>query len=257
MSNELEEKKENALSAEIGSMDAWGPANISAQDMVIPKILPLHYMSEKVKEKKGEYGEFRDTLSNKLFGDLNNSFEVIPFKLEKKWIEFDMVPQKGGGSKREYKGTVPIIDNPTQEGFNDDLPLRDEDGKVERDRVMDFYVLIPEEVANGGATPYVLSFRRTSLKAGKNLATQMFVRNAAANKIPPATVMSIGGIDTENDAGSFVVQTVEPSRPSTDEEMQQAFKWFKIIGQGNHKVDESEFGETQERSADAAEESDF
>lgn len=243
MAKELtKETQTKALSTET-SMDSWGAPSITAQDMVIPKILPLQYMSEKVMNKEGEYGEFRDTLSNQKFGDLTTPFEVIPFMLQKKWIEFEMIPQKGGGSKREFSQIVMIQDNPAVAGFNDDLPLREEDGSKERDRVMDFFVLIPDEVKAGAATPYVLSFRRTSLKAGKNMATQMYVRNAAASKVPPATVMKISGVDTSNDDGSYVVQNCVPSRPSTEEEVAAAFKWFKIIKQNGAKVDEREFGE--------------
>jgi hypothetical protein len=120
---------------------------------------------------------------------------------------------------------------------------------------MDFFVLIPEEIQKGESLPYVLSFRRTSLKAGQKLATQMFIRNAAANKIPPATIVLVSGKDTENDSGTFVVQDIAPSRPSTDQEMAEAFKWFKIVQAGQVKVDEREY--TQETSGSAAQETEF
>ena len=158
---ETNKSKETALAPE---MQGWGQdTNVTSQDIVIPKILPLQYMSEKVKNNEGVYGEFRDTLNNNLFGDLENPFEVVPIAMEKKWIEFDVVTSKSGQRKREFKQVVPIQDNPTLEGYNDELPLVEE--TVERDRIMDFYVLIPSELEEGGAMPYVLSFRRTSLKA--------------------------------------------------------------------------------------------
>ena len=223
---------------------------------MIPKILPQQYMSEKVKNGDAEYGEFRDTLSNEKFGDLETPFEVVPFMLQKKWIEFDMLPQKNGSLKREFKQIIPIQDNPLLPGFNDEIPLRDEDGSVERDRVMDFFVLSPKEIQSGGATPYVLSFKRTSIKAGKKLATQMFVRNPAAGKVPPATVMMVSGKDTSNDDGSFVVVDCVPSRPSTGEEVEAAFKWYKIIRKDGVKVDETEY-QKEEVSREVAREMEF
>lgn len=236
MSKEVVKKEETALSPEAMS---WGQEqHVTSQDIVIPKILPLQFMSEKVKNKEGEYGEFRDTGNNDKFGDLENPFEVIPVAMEKKWIEFDVITSKSGQRKREFKQVVPIQDNPTQPGYNDELPLVD--GDVERDRIMDFYVLIPGQVAEGAALPYVLSFRRTSLKGGKQLATQMFVRNRAAGKPPAGVVMQVSGKSKQNDDGEFVVQEVKTSRSAKNEEISEAFKWFKMILGGKTKVDDSD-----------------
>lgn len=219
---------------------AWGEPTMSARDMVIPKILPLNYMSEKVKLKQGEYGEMRDTLSNTKFGDLKSPFQFIPVLLQKKWIEYDMIPSKSGPPKREFKQTVVIQDNPTKAGYNDDFELRSKDGSVERDRIMDFFVLIPSEVEAGQSFPYVLSFRRTSLKGGQKLATQMYVRNANAGKVPAATVCELSAVSRENDKGEFVILDVNPKREATAAEIQAAFTWMKRIRNEPVKVDESD-----------------
>ncbi len=244
MKKELETKKSGELAA--SDTESWGQSPIvTAQDIVIPKILPLQHMSEKVTQGKGKYGEFRDTLSNNLFGDLAQPVEFVPFHVEKKWLEFEMIPKKGGAPKREYRGTVKIQDNPTQPGYNDELPLREEG--LERDRCMDFYVVVPSEVAAGEALPYVISFRRTSLKGGKKLMTQMYVRNRAAGKVPAATVMKLVGTDTSNDDGSYIVQDVELGRAATNEEVIAAKYWYDIIKKGGARVDESEFKEEADK----------
>lgn len=242
MGNELQENEQKKELAVASNLDAWGGGQtVTANDIIIPKILPLQYMSEKLKKKQGEYGEFRDTINNHLFGDLKTPFEFIPFYMEKKWIEFDMVPQKAGASKREFKQIVKIQDNPMLPGYNDELPLS-EPG-IERDRIMDFYVLIPSEVKAGEALPYVLSFRRTSLKAGKKLAHQMFIRNRVAKKVPAATVMLLSGNSVQNDQGEFVVQDVSVSRAATPEELVAAKHWFDMVGKGAVKVDDSDLAE--------------
>lgn len=225
--------------------------------MVIPKILPLQFMSEKVKKKEGEYGDFRDTLSNEKFGDLATPFEIIPIVCQKKWLEFNLVPKKGGGFTREYRGAIPIQDNPMAPNYNDELPLKEEG--VERDRVVDCFILIPSEVAAGGELPYVVSFRRTSLKAGQKLLTQMYVKNQAARRVPAATVMLLSGFSKQNDDGEFVVQDVAPKREATMKELEAAFKWFKIItdAKTNVTVDESEFKEPAPMKRDAINETEF
>ena len=255
MSKKIATKQENALSQDLSE---WGETRVTSKDMVIPKILPLQHMSEKVAEKLGEYGDFRDTLSNTKFGDLETPFEVIPFLMQKKWMEFQMVPQKNGGVKREFLQTVLIQDNPLVEGFNDDLPLRDEAEGIERDRVMDFFVLIPGEVESGEALPYVLSFRRTSLKCGQKMATQMYVKNRAANKAPASVVMEMSGKSKSNDDGTFVVQDVAPKRVASDKEIAEALKWYKIIKQGGAKVDDSDLRkEAVEVQANMEDENEF
>lgn len=241
MSKEIKNEDKKAL-AVASNLDAWGGGQVvTAQDIIVPKILPLNYMSDKVKKKQGEYGEFRDTVNNMLFGNLETPFEFVPFYMEKKWVEFDMVPQKSGAPKREFKQIVSIQDNPTKPGYNDELPLSEP--KIERDRIMEFYVLMPGEVKNGLALPYVVSFRRTSLKAGKKLAHQMFVRNRVAKKVPAATAMVLSAASVQNDKGEYVVQDVNLSRAATAEEVIAAKYWYDQIGKGVLKVDEADLKE--------------
>ena len=246
METQIQQKSSNDIVA-AQDIAAWGGQTLTSNDILIGKILPLQFMSEKVKNKQGEYGDFRDTVTNKKFGDLKTPFEFIPFYMEKKWIEFDIITNKAGARKREFKQIIPVIDNPTKPGFNDDLPYVDEGANVERDRVMDFYVLIPEEIKQGDALPYILSFRRTSLKAGKKLAMQMYTRNMQKGCPPPAVTMLLSGESKQNDDGEFVVQDVSSSRQTTAEEMSVAFKWFKVVSAGHAKVDESDYKEEAQR----------
>lgn len=241
MQKNMEKKAEAGSLSPVTDLDAWGGGQtVTARDIIIPKILPQQYMSEKVQNKQSEYGEFRDTVANRKFGDLKTPFEVIPFYMTKTWYEYSIITNKAGARKREFSSVVPIQDNPSRPGYNDDLPYADADGKVERDRVMDFYVLLPDEVAAGTSLPYVLSFRRTSLKAGQKIASQMFMANYRANKVPAAVTMLISGMDKSNDDGSFVVMDAVPKRESTDAEIKECLNWLKMIRSGLTKVDDSD-----------------
>jgi hypothetical protein len=241
MSDELQVKEKQEIAAS-NAMDAWGEQAVTSNDIVIEKILFQQFMSEKVKNKEAEYGELRGTLNNEKYGDLNTPMDFVPISVNKFWIEYDRIVAKNGTVKLDYREIVPIQDNPLQEGYNDNLPRVSADGMTERDRVLEFYVLLPEEVENDCALPYILSFKRTGLRAGKKLMTQMYVKNRAANKVPPATACSLSGVDKENDNGQFIVADVKAARPSTDKEIAEAFKWYKIINQGGVKVDNSDLG---------------
>ena len=235
---------EKSLSTEASNPDNWADQTVTSNDVIIPKILPQQYMSQAVIDRESEYGEFRDTMFLEKFGDIENPFEFIPFYMSKKWIIFDMVPTKGGGNKREFREIVLIDDDPRSSGYNDDLSLSGKDSEgypIERDRCMDFYVLIPSQVESGESFPYILSFRRTSLKAGKKLASQMFLRNKRASKPPAATVCTLHATSTSNDEGTYIVQDVRPSRPSTEEELNEAYYWLQTVKQGQTKEDTSEF----------------
>lgn len=227
---ELQKQETKALTM---SMEEWGTAQkFTANDIVIPKILPLQFMSEKVKNKQGEYGEFRDTLNNDKFGDISTPVEVIPFHVQKKWMEFDVITNKAGAKKREYKRTIAI------DATNDNLPYVDADGLIERDRCVDVYVLIPKHIEEGNSFPYVLSFRRTSLKAGNKVITQI-LRNERMGKPPAAVTMLLSAKTVQNDAGEFVVQDVQTGRVTTLEEMQDCLSWYKLVASGVTRVDES------------------
>jgi len=235
MTQEIKVQAEQKQLANLAS--EWGGGQVvTHNDIVISKILPLNHMSEKVRDGQGKYGEFRDTFSNELFGNLETPFEVIPVAMEKKWLEFDLIAGKSGTKKREFKRVVRIVDIPGPD-FNDNLPYAEEG--IERDRCMDFYVLVPMEVAKGGAIPYVVSFKRTSLRAGKKLATQMFIRNSAAKKSPAAVVCTLSGKSIQNDDGEYVVQDVVPSREATVEEVTQALSWYRKIVAGQTVVQET------------------
>lgn len=242
--NKLANKEQAGALTAATNLEEWGGGQIvTSNDIIIPKILPLNFMSDKVKNGLGKYGEFRDTLSNTLFGNLETPFEIIPFYMEKKWYEFDIISNKAGARKREFARVIPVQDNPAKPGYNDDLKYAEE--KLERDRVMDFYVLIPSEVEKGTSMPYVVSFRRTSLKAGKKLASQMFLANARAGKVPAAVTMSLSGKSVQNDDGQYVVQDIVPARESTDAEIKECLKWLKLIRAGQTKLDDSDVASEQ------------
>jgi hypothetical protein len=117
------------------------------------------------------------------------------------------------------------------------LPYAEEG--LERDRCMDFYVLIPMEVSKGGAIPYVVSFKRTSLKAGKKSATQMFIKNGAAKKNPFCVVCKLSGKSVQNDDGEYVVQDITPYRESTVDEQLAAHEWYKKVRAGHTVISET------------------
>lgn len=208
--------------------------HIGANDLIIPKILPIHHMSEKAKDRNNEAepGEFRDTIENKLIGSLDKPFSFVPIHMTIFWAVYDMT--EGGQGK--FIETFPV------DASNENLKVEDtvNGTKIKRVKTFECYCLLPDELATGSAFPYVLSFRITSSKAGKTLATQMYVRNKMANKMPYEVVCEVSLTEESNDHGDFFVQHVRPLRPATKEEILEAQKWHQMIASGQVKKDDSD-----------------
>lgn len=240
------EEKQMAVKAQAAvalageSASDWGRADVSSQDIIIPRILLMQPMSDKVTEGEAAFGDFRDSLNNELVAKMGEKFEVIPFHMQKIFVVYDVTD----ANDKKYLRQEPIT------AANDNAKYEDEernaDGKLiklQRDRVMNFYVLRPEEIAIGSAIPYIMSFRRSSMQAGKKLATQMFMKNMAAGKAPPATTMTVFAKKESNDKGTFAVVDVAPVRPTSPENIAEAFKWFQMVNAGKAKAHEESYNE--------------
>ncbi len=214
-------------------------SQISARDVTMAKILPLHYMSEKVKDKniEAKAGELRDTVSNELFGDTDHPFEFIPLGLQKWWVETNE-------KTKEFIEKYPVTP------ANENQPL--EEGDIKRVYTMEYFVMVPKKIEEMGThVPYVLSFRITSLKAGKNLATKIWELQMA-KKAPWELVFELSVKEASNDKGDFFVQNVMPKRKSKPEEIAECAKWFHMMSSGevNAKVDDSDLKSGQQEMSD-------
>lgn len=207
---------------------AWGGEEISNEDMVIPKILLMQPMSELVTDGVAKIGEFRDSLNtDRVLGNDKEPVELIIFGTFKTWLEF-----KDGEYLSTKKWTPENAELPRDEIL--------EDGSViSRDKVLNFYCLVPKDISGGEPFPFVLSCRRTSATAGKELNThikklQMFKKPSAAK------VFALTSYKETNDKGTFFVSQVKVLRDSTTEEQAIAYEWYKALAKSKVRVDESD-----------------
>lgn len=214
-------KQTNSLALSEDNSD-WGvPQNLSQSDIIIPKANVMQMMSKKVIDGEATFGQIRDSLNNTLLGDIMNPMPFVPFWMNKFWIEYTL-DDKG---KRKFLEKKAI----TFENEN----LKYKEGLIERDRVMEFYVLNANNIKNemaeigGGTVPLILTFRRSSLSGGKKLATQMYASNAAAGLSPAGMVSQLVVTKVTNDEGTFAVMDVKSLVQSTPEQVKSALYWFK------------------------------
>lgn len=233
---------------------AWGAEGITTQEITIPKMLVMQGLSKFVADGEAAVGQIRDSLTGELLGGQVNAKEekavnVIPFYSFRTWVVSRL-----NGEKWEYARQEPIT------ALNENLALEDiENGtRIRRDKVLNFYVMRPEDVANGSAFPYLLSFRRTSTPAGKNLSTYIFksgmvkTKEFPNGKPPAATVFSLTVEKQENDKGKFFVPKIAVARNSTMEEIHACYEWHQIISKSTVKHDDRDLTADAETVAGSA-----
>lgn len=237
MSKDLTTKQTQAVATPADLAD-WGTENKIGKDLLLAKILPMQPMSDMVTDSKAAIGEFRDSVSGAKLGSIAEPLEFIPFHVEKMW---DV--QVKNGDKFEWDHSMPLIEDALNKDYNDNLPWSDKntDGvEIKRVRRMNFYVLLPNEIEQGTAIPYILSFKSTSYKEGKKVLNQMYLRNRKANLPPPAYSFLLAGTKEKNDQGMYIIPNVTLAKPSSKEQIQECLNWYKLVKAGAVKVDDSD-----------------
>lgn len=248
----IEPVNTKAVTAQTTAAPVWGAEGITSQEITIPKMLLMQGLSKLVADGEAAVGQIRDSLTGELLGGKVNAKEekavnVIPFYSFRTWVV-----SKLDGEKWQYARQEPITaanENAALEGIEDGV-------RVRRDKVLNFYVMRPEDVAKGSAFPYLLSFRRTSAPAGRNLSTYIFkggmVRNEKypAGKPSAATVFALTVEKQENDKGTFFVPKVAVTRDSTDAEIAECKDWHALLARAVVKHDDRDLtGEAEVAAA--------
>lgn len=227
---------------------AWGSEGIDASDVVIPKLLLMQGQSEFVAAGKVKAGDIVKSTTGDLLGGAAGGVEIIPFMTFKTWVLSEF-----SGSRYEFRGVEPI----TAENVNEPLEWNVGSKAWRRDRCLNFYVLLPADISKemkalkkleekgelpdpGDALlPCVLSFRRTSYGAGKDLATH-FMKAATFNVPPAVSKFKLLSKLEKNDQGTFYIFTIEPAGKSSEEEINACKKWYEVISHTKVKVDDSD-----------------
>lgn len=219
--------QDTALATASQDLGAWGDNQLDSRDIVLPKILVMQPTSDLVAEGKAKMGDFVDSLSGEVIGNIEEApLEITPFHMEKIYI----VSKKSQGDTRFEFDRIEKVE---QQNYPFEEQVADQIFKYEY--TLQFYVLRAESPD----LPYVLSFKSTSLKAGKVVSTQMFVRNRAAGLVPPAYSMIIGGKKITGD-NKYVVMDAKSGNKSSPEMIGTCLEWFKVVQSGATKVSHEE-----------------
>lgn len=210
--------------------DDWGAPVLTSRDLSIPKIRLMQPLTPEVAAGEAKFGELRDSLSGKTLADDKSSIDVVPIHGKSHYTV--MRPKEG---RYRFDRQVEL----TVANENQLFEVAAADGVVERwYRTANIFVLLAKDIAAGNPFPYLLSLRSTSFRAGQQMLTIMWMKNARLG--PAAMHFKIGTTKTKNDKGTFAVITAAEGNPSTPEEIAVARDWNKKIRSVAIKVDHSD-----------------
>jgi len=212
----------------------WGTEEVTSDDVIIPKLLLMHGQSELVQEGKASQGDIVRSTDYTILATKGGQVEVIPFMMNKTWINKEYVD-----GKYEWRGEEPLTP------ANSDLPWEYEKNGVEwrRDRAYNYYALVVADLKEGKfQLPIRLQFQRTSHKAGKQIAN--WFSECKMEKKPPALKhWLIGSELIKGDKHNYHIFKAEAGTGTKMEELQVCKKWFMQISQEREKFKDHEVDE--------------
>jgi len=192
---------------------------IVTKDLQIPRILLSQAMSDRVKEKKCQSGDFILTQGDRILAKEGEELKLIPIKMRAVWVNYDMTTKRG-----EFKGVEP------RTNANSSLPWQYEfNGKpYKRVQAVEVFGLLPTQILEFSEkvkeaqlsgeipdlsmipTPVGISFQSMSFKfAGKSVA-QFFDQVKSAqfhfkNVRSFSYVLTLKAMEETSDDGSYYV----------------------------------------------------
>ncbi len=228
----------------------WGGENISNSDILIPRILLMQGLSTAVADGLAAQGDFLRSTTKKHLAKKGEALEFVPLMTFKTWIISEIV-----ANKAEWRGEAPM--SAANEGDDLEFTAKNKDGKdapFRRDRAINIYVLLKQDLEryekaranydkNGimptgedALLPCLLSFRRTSYRAGKQMMT--FFKSCEQFKVPPAGgTYKLSALLEKGVKGNYHTFQVEQAGRTPVEYMQFAKDWYDVLRAGKVKVD--------------------
>ncbi|MBK8455633.1 MAG: hypothetical protein IPL34_20345 [Thiofilum sp.] len=204
--------------------DMAAEMGITATDIVLPRLLLTQPMSPYLSD--GSTGDTvvrtGDIVTNDSYvvvGGVDKPVEVVAFKLWKVWNEYHMV-----SGEKEYVTSYPVTAMNARQRYQEIMA----DGtEVIRDFVMNYFV-VERSKLGFVATPSLVSFKRTSINAGKAIAT-MLQSSMVFGKAPWSKSIKLSSSIIKDGNRTYAVLVAKPGTNLTDEEMAAANKMYGIV----------------------------
>lgn len=200
----------------------WGDEGVSSKDIVLPRLWLMQALSQYVEEGKAQAGDMVNSLTGDVIAKSGSAVQFVPFKHEKFWFSYSLA-----SGKPELIGVEPVtstnVNRVTEQELNG--------VKIQHQYAIRVYGLV-----EGEALPVAVTFKSTSLRAGKQLLTEIYVKNKMAGKSPAARYMELGAKKEKNDKGVFYVFTCKSGGDVPVALQQDALNWYKTLDNSSFQV---------------------
>lgn len=263
MKNEIMKKEDTSLST-VTNLSLGVDESAMMQDYVIPRALLQQGLSERVSAGEAFMGDIIRSTTGDVIGTCalttkadsrdvvrvsrENPLHVIPLGIKMLWTLMEKI-----GEKYEYRGTEPR----NSETASYPLEFQKDGTDWKRYATIDIFALfvkdIEEDLKQSGnevdfskiLLPVYISFRSTSLKAGKEFSsyfTNIINFNKQGKNIMPFFYsLPLWCEKVENDKGIFAVfKASQQAKKVSDEVKAKAAMWYHNINSSAVKVDAAE-----------------
>ena len=213
-------------------------SSFDGSDIILPKILLMQAISQLVEAEKARAGDFVHSLD-----------EVVIGKKEDEPVEFIALGRFETLQTYEdnkYVKTEPV----TLENKN--LPWKEVINGVEVNRILtnNYYVIRTKDVEDMTVFPMVITFKRTSFKAGKKLNTKITMLEDFGAACYAKTFNLVAKSE-EGDKGKYYVLDIVDGRKSNEAEITIAKKWAQRLKASTVQVHDADDQDEQQEAAPA------
>jgi len=232
--NDMTTVESTELSTDVNDLSQWGleENHIDSKDVVLPRLWLMQGLSKLVAEdEKANAGDIVNSLSEEVLAPVGEWLKIVPVKFEKLWFIME---------KSDEKPELLAIEQVTPKNASREREGMFEGKACSFQYALRFYVLVENE-----ELPAVVTFKATSLRAGKQLLTEAYVKNLKAGKNPASRYIALSSAKQKNDKGVFHVFTVKGMEETSPEIQKEALTWVKTLKNDEPKI---AGGETEPRS---------
>lgn len=206
----------NATAADVsGMMEEMG---ISTGDLLVPRLFLMQNTSEAVGDGTAKLGDLVVNLTDEVIGGVSAPLELVPLKVVRMWRTYDI----SAGIPKYLHETSVTPQNEKTTKFESTDPNT---GNLIRNYLNhNLYFLRKSEVDSGGAMPFIVAFKSTSLLAGKQLSTFMF-NDLIVGRKPYARSYFLNVAREKKDTNTYAVMRIEKGQPLSDAATQEAETW--------------------------------
>lgn len=229
-----------------------------ASDLKVPRLLLMQGTSNFVKERKAQMGDLVRSTDAVKFGDPEGTVTCIALtEPTPTWIEEVKMP---GQSRFKFKGIVP------RTAKNDDLPwtfmteINDTQVEARRIKALTAYVLVLDSIdefikekakvqndpeytvdLSKALTPLLVTFRSTSLNAGKDI-NSIFAKARQFGSNPSYYTFDLGCTLVSKNSDTYYVFSVDltKSKPAKLDYREYIDYWKNIVQTETIAIDDSE-----------------